>query len=195
ILVSSLTAAFYLFDLGFASAVTRFVARYISKKENDRVNEVISSSFAIYSALATVIVLASAIAASLAPNWTETEDNAALVQSLILVMRASDAVEFAFKSFAGVATSYMRYDLLSYSRIFFKLVSATATIILVLNGLSLIAIALVSLISSLLSNITFFYIARHLHKEMRVSFRHANRTTIRELFSYSAWAFLIDMTT
>lgn len=194
VLVSSLTATLYLFDLGFASAVTRFVARYISRQDDDQVNRIVSSSLVIYTGLALAILAACTGLALLVPYWLPNHDRQDLIQTLVLITGATLAVEFPFKSFAGIAASYMRYDLLSYSRIFFKIATTLAILILVLQGHSLLAMAIVGLLGSSGSNLLFLLIARRLHRPLQISLRLASRTTMRELFQYSAWAFLIDLT-
>ena len=44
ILIGGFTATLYLFDFGFATAVTRFMARYIQQEDTRKANQVINSS-------------------------------------------------------------------------------------------------------------------------------------------------------
>jgi len=87
----------------------------------------------------------------------------------------------------------MRYDLLALSRIVFKLLSTGATIWAILSGYQLIAIATIALISSFSSNLTFYFIAKHLEPEVGVRVGSVNKVTIKALTGYSAWAFFIDV--
>ncbi len=193
IIVSSITGALYIFDLGFASAVTRFISKSLAVDDRQETNRVVSSAFFIYSVLALIILLVTVSASFFALHWTDDPENANLIQILIVITGINIAVEFPFKAFAGIASYHMRYDLLALSRIVFKLLSTGATIWAVLCGYQLIAIATIALISSFSSNLTFYYIAKHLEPKIGVSVGSVNKATIKALTGYSAWAFFIDV--
>src|SRR5690554_575152 len=57
VLAGSFTALMYIFDMGFASAVTRNVTQAISKSDHDEANKIINSSLYLYSFLALLIIL------------------------------------------------------------------------------------------------------------------------------------------
>jgi len=194
ILIGSITASLYLFDFGFATAVTRYVSGYIGKKEYDNVNQIVSSSLLIYSGLALLVVLATAIISLISPYWVENPEFETTVQLLILITGLTIAIEFPFKSFAGIATGYLRYDLLSISRIIVRLLNAGLTIYVLIISKNLILVALVSLSTSTLSNLFFYLISRHLFKELSISRKHVSKETMKSLLNYSSWAFLIDLT-
>lgn len=194
ILIGSITASLYLFDFGFATAVTRYVAGYIGTQEHNKVNQVISSSLIIYSALALLICIITVIISLISPYWVENTEFESTIQLLILITGFSIAIEFPFKAFAGIATGYLRYDLLSISRIIVKLLNAGLTIYVLINTKNLILVALVNLLTSIISNIIFFLISKYLFKQLSIRPKHISKQTIKSLFNYSSWAFLIDIT-
>lgn len=55
VLVAGLVANSYLFDLGMATAVTRYVAKHLATGDSTGANEVINTCLAIYSVLAGAI--------------------------------------------------------------------------------------------------------------------------------------------
>lgn len=193
IVIGSIVGSLYLFDIGMAASVTRFVSYALSQNDRQRATQIVSTAFSIYSALALLILLTSvgiALASSLIVKHPENEQ---LVQILILIVGLNVAVEFPFKSYAGIAGYHLRQDLLSYSRIFFKIVSTLIVVYLLFAGYQLIAIALVQLVSSFLTNFVFRYVARYLEPEVTVDFRSVDKATIREIFGFSAWTFLMDL--
>jgi O-antigen/teichoic acid export membrane protein len=193
ILIGGFTASLHLMDFGFASAVTRFVVRYLTEKEYDEANEVISSALVVYIILGLLVAIVTLIIAVISDIWISNPENVDLVFALITITGLSLAIEFPFKAFAGVSIAYMRHDLNALSQIIIKVISTVVSIFLLLQGYELIAIALVGLGSSLLSNIVFVIIARRLFQDIAVSLSRAKRDKIKQLSGFSFWAFLTDI--
>lgn len=193
IVIGSIVGSLYLFDIGMASTVTRFVSYALSKKDRQRASQVVSTAFAIYSLLALAIFLTSAIIALASSLIVDSPDNKELVQTLILIVGLNVALEFPFKCYAGIAGYHLRQDLLSYSRITFKIISSILIIFLLMQGYQLITLALIQLASSILSNFVFRYIAHYLEPEIKVNLKTVTKKTTKEIFSFSAWSFLIDL--
>jgi len=192
VLVGGIIAAFYVFDLGFANSITVFLSKSLSRSDYSTANKIISTAFVIYCVLAFVIVLASVIVALSVPYWSEKKELITLTQILILLVGGGLALEFPFKAFAGVAVSFYRFDLVSYSRLTFTLIGAGVTILLIEKGLGLVSIAWGWLFVAGVSNVVFYLIARGLYREMRVSITLVSRETVRELLNFSLWTFVID---
>lgn len=192
IVIGSITASLYVFDLGFTEAITRFVGDSLNKKAFDQTNKVISTALLIYSLLAGLILLTTLFIAFFADYFVEKQANLALIQALILITGITLALEFPFKAFAGIAVSYLRHDLLSISRISIKVLSTVVTIILVYNGQGLLTIALIGLAASQLGNWLYFAIAKYLFKEMNVSTKRINKVLFKDILNFSKWTFLID---
>lgn len=193
IVIGSIVGSLYLFDIGMSSSVTRYIAYALSQKDRRRASQVMSTAFAIYSALSLIIILTAIVIALCATFFVESPENTRLVQVLILIVGLNVAVEFPFKSYAGIAGYHLRQDLLSYSRIAFKVVSTLIIAWLLFEGYQLIAIALVQLASSFFSNLVFRFIAHYLEPEVRLQPRLIDKATVKEIFSFSAWAFIVDL--
>jgi O-antigen/teichoic acid export membrane protein len=188
--VINLIASYHLLDLGFAAAVTRFVARHISSGDNEETNGVVSTAIVIYSVLGLVILLITLGSAVLSERFVEGAANVTTVKAVILLCGLSMALEFPFKAFAGITNAYLRYDLLVYSRLFFALCSAFSAYWLLTHGFKLVALATSTLIISIASNVVFYAIAKYVHRPLRVSRRLVTRRHFKELSGYSVWSFL-----
>ncbi|UZE94363.1 oligosaccharide flippase family protein [Alkalimarinus alittae] len=193
IIVSSITGALYIFDLGFATAVTRYISKSLAVDDRKETSKIVSSAFFIYFILALVIMVVSLAASFFATHWDVDADNANLVQILVIITGVNIALEFPFKAFSGIAAYHMRYDLLALSRIVFKILSTAAIVWAVMTGYQLIAIALIGLLASILSNFTFYFIAKYLEPNVNVKFSYIDKAIIKSLSGYSAWVFFIDM--
>ncbi|WP_150913230.1 lipopolysaccharide biosynthesis protein [Marinobacter halotolerans] len=194
ILVGGFTASLYLFDFGFATAVTRFMARFISKGDDASANRVINSALVIYTGLSLLVLTVTLGIVWISPIWVEDPSNVEMVQLLIFLAGLSLAIAFPFKAFAGIATAYVRYDLMAWTRIAIKIIATACTIAALLSGYKLVAVALVQFGGSLLSDLATLFIARYLFKPLKLKYSFIDKSTIRSLAGYSGWAFLIDFT-
>jgi len=193
VLVGGFTGLLYIFDLGFASSVTRNVASTIAVKDVNKTNGIINSALLIYAGLA-IIIMAAVISAVIVANYkTINAVPSHELQLVILLVGLSIAIEFPFKAFAGLTTAYLRYDLVAIYKILTKLASTGVLFYLLLNGYGLMSIAVLQLFSGITSNILFLYMAKKVFKEMKVSTTLIDRNIVKELFNYSSWAFLIDI--
>lgn len=193
VLVGSVTAMMYIFDFGFASAVIQRISYSIGQKDHVKANSIISTALAIYSCLAGLIAAFVVLGVMMyTPNIKETIDETDFKLVLLLVGFAI-AIEFPAKAFAGLAAAHFRHDLVSLSRIIFKLASTAALVVLLLNGQKIVAIAISHFVFSVLSALAFVAVGRYAYKEMSLSWSGVSKTSFKELFSFSLWAFLIDM--
>lgn len=193
ILIGGFVASLYLFDFGFASSVSRYVARAIAQQDHDQANRVINSALVIYCLLGLLVMLFTLAIAWMAPSLMEDHSQVGLVRLLILLAGLTIAIEFPFKAFAGIAEAFLRHDLVAASRIIVKILSTTALILALLGGYKLLAVALIALATSVLSNCAFLTIAWRVYPRIRISRRLASRALMKELGGYSAWAFAIDV--
>lgn len=192
-IVSGFIGVYFIFDLGVTSAVSRYISKYVGKDEPDNVNTTINTALAIFigiGALVTVLTLViSLFSARFAADPSETE----VIRMLILLTGISVALEFPFNAFAGIPEAHARYDLLTYIRIVTLLLGAVANYFLIINGFGVIAIAVVGFITSRLSNIGYFLLARHLFPLLRLSPSLVSRAHFNELFHFSKWSFAVEM--
>jgi len=192
-MLSAITGYYYLIDFGLASAVTRFVTMYIARDDHENTNIVINTSLAIYCIMAILIFLATIGVSYFAYYFVTESGDLAIVRLAIIIMGINLALEFPFKAFAGIMGAYVRYDLLTYSHFLALIFSTALTVYFLLLGYGIIALATIGLLTSIMSNIIFYLVAKYLYKSMRLSKRYFKKSQIRELFSYSVWAFVMQI--
>lgn len=193
VLVGGFTGLLYIFDLGFASSVTRSVASAIAVNNYQKTNAIVSSALVIYSSLALLImVMVGGIALLYKPDIQETISSRQF-EWVIIIVGLSVAIEFPFKSFAGVSSAHLRYDLVATYRIIVKLLNTAVLFYLLFHNYGLVAIAILQLVSGIISNLFFFFLAKNVYPELAVARRLISRDVMKELFQFSSWAFLIDI--
>jgi O-antigen/teichoic acid export membrane protein len=193
ITIGSVVAAYYLLDLGFSQAVTRYVAKCIHQQDYAGANRIINTALAIYSSLALLIVLLSVLLSTTAVGeLVENPDDLKLVQILVLITGISLAFEFPSKAFPGIINAYMRYDTTAIVALLKTILDAALIYFLVKNGYGLVAIALVSFATSILSTAFYIYYCNQLFKQLEYNKGHIDFETTKEIFHFSKWVFVID---
>lgn len=190
---ASIVGAFHLLDLGFTSAVTRYVSRYIGVQDHHATNKVISTGLLIFSGLSLVVLLLTAVAAVLAKYFVSVSGDIYVIGAVIFLSGLALSIEFPFKAFAGIAYAHLRYDLVVYSRIFYAVVGGGCYYLLLSNGYKLIALAVVTVVMSVASNFTYYLIARYAHPAMRISLSLVSKETAKSLFNFSIWSFVANI--
>lgn len=191
-IIGSLTAAYHLFDMGMAGAITRYVSYALGRDDKDDANAVINTSLTIYLAIAAVLALVSLAVAWLCP-WFLGPDTAGIetIQAVVLIVGLSVALEFPFNALAGVASARLRFHQVALARTLVTLLGAALTVYAVKQGHGILGIAVVTFITARISNLLYYWICRAAFPEMTLSRRWFSPAKLRELFSYSVWAFII----
>jgi O-antigen/teichoic acid export membrane protein len=78
-------------------------------------------------------------------------------------------------------------------RIITKLLNTAVLFYLLFNDYGLVAIAVLQLVTGIVSNLFFFYMARSVYRELQIAPSYISRDVMKELFHFSSWAFLIDI--
>lgn len=191
--IGSIAGAYYLLDMGFSQAVTRYVAKCIHQQDYAGANKIINTSLAIYSALAGVIVvIAFFIAGFLTDYFVQDPQDLKLVQTLIIITGIALAFEFPSKAFPGILNAYMRYDTTAMVAIIKTLFDVGLVVVLLKNGFGLIAMACVYFLTSIASTIFYIYYCNGLFKQIEYSRANVDIATTKEMFHFSKWVFLMD---
>ncbi|WP_024461938.1 oligosaccharide flippase family protein [Marinimicrobium sp. LS-A18] len=190
--IGSLAAAYHLFDMGMAGAITRYVSYALGQNDDHDANRVINTSLSVYVGIALVLTLVSALAAWLAPQFlSEGTENVEIIQWVMLIVGVSVALEFPFNALAGVASAKLRFHQVALARIVTTLLGAGFTVYAVKQGYGIVGIAVVSFLTARLSNLMYFLICRSAFPELRFGRKWFSGSKLKELFGYSFWAFII----
>lgn len=193
IIVGSVVAAYYLLDLGFSQAVTRYVAKCIHQQDYPGANRIINTALALYTGLAFIIVLVTFVLSStVVHRLVENPDDLRLVQVLVVITGMTLAFEFPSKAFPGIINAYMRYDTTAIVALIKSVVDAVCIYLFIKNGYGLIAMALISFTTSVLSTIFYVYYCHKLFNHLQYGRANIDVETTKEIFHFSKWVFVID---
>ncbi len=117
-----------------------------------------------------------------------------LFRKIILLLGIATAIGFPIRVYAGILTSYIRYDLIAYISIARTIISNAAIYHYLDKGRGIMAIAVISFIVSLLQNAATYAVCAARYPNIKITcFRFAG-SRIRTMFNYSWKTFLIAIT-
>lgn len=192
-IVGSLVGYYYLVDLGLSTAVQRFFAAHIARKEIREANEVINTSLFIYCLMSGAICVLTLGIILLMGHFVRDPVELHVARIVVLFMGCNLAIEFPYKALSGIVVAYLRYDLLEVSRFGVGLLNTGLSILVLKAGYGIIALVVIAFTTSQISNIFYYGWARYLFKELRFGRQYLKRNRVRELFSYSMWSFMVQM--
>lgn len=190
IILGTMVGYYYLIDVGMATAVTRYISHHIAKKEVDSANRIINTSLVIYCFMSMVIILATVLIIFIADYFVTTPDRLHIIRMSVLIIGLNLAIEFPLKAFSGIIGAYVRYELLSYGHFLTLILNTALTIFFLKRGHGVLTLFIIIFVCNQLSNLIFYFISKHLFKEMRIGLKYFEREKVRDLFGYSIWSFL-----
>lgn len=194
VVVGSVVGTYYLLDMGFSQAVTRFVTKYIHQERYEDANKIINTALVIYSVLGAFVLLVSVGFAFLgAESLLEDKSQVSLVQILLIVGGLQLALEFPAKAFPGVIGSYMRFDWIAKVRTAKTIVDALLIYIFISNGYGLITMAVIGFVTGCISTAIYVAIVNKLFSQLKYGRRYVDLMTLKGIYSFSKWVFLLDL--
>jgi O-antigen/teichoic acid export membrane protein len=191
--IGSVTANYFLLDVGLASAVTRNVAGALASNDSRTANRVISTALGIYTLIAAIVVVITIILTAFVPLMLAHDHEAVDVRHALLLTGLTLAFHFPFNAFSGIVQARARYDLLTLAQVVTLVVQTAATVMAVRAGYGIVALAYIGLGCAVLSNMLYVIVARHLFAEMSIRRDLMDRVTAKGLFGYSVWSFVAQL--
>jgi O-antigen/teichoic acid export membrane protein len=195
VLIGSIVSSYYLMDLGLNHTVTRYVARYIYTEEYSRANQVINTSLLIYSILGLILFSLTVLGVFyIAPEIVENPDDLQTAQIILLIAGLSLSIEFPSKAFPGIISAYLRFDTIALVRTIGSIVNAIAIYLFISNGAGVITLAIISFVTNIFTTMFFVYYSFNLFSSLDIAKQHLSRKDAVEIFHFSKWTFIVDVT-
>ncbi len=179
-------------DLGMQQGLNRFISKYLSLGESEKVQAVLNSSFRVFSLIAaTVMILAAAIAFGALDIFEIPENIVPDARAVMLIVGLNTAVNFLMIPWSGTLGAFHRYDLANYVAIV-EDVFRSITILLVLSsGGGIVSLAIVYLVFTILRVVFSAVLLKMVVPSLRFQPRSRGADSFRSLFSYSRVVFFV----
>ena len=196
LLITSLTGYLGLFDLGIQSSTTKYVAEYLAKKDENKFQTLISTTFFIFLIIAGIVLIVTIILALLTDVIFKIPDRyAEIAPYLVLVIGSQVSVLFIFATFTQVISGMQRYELHSLIETITVLVRSVLIYYFLKTGHGLLAVALIAFCSTLAARICYIFILKFLKVRLKLQLRYFDKNILKQIFNYSKISFILIIAT
>lgn len=191
VLISAVAGYSGLLSLGLGPTISRYVAAHHAKGDSEQVNRVVNAIGAVYLAMSVVALVISGLLAWMAPVlWPNSGVSVTELRCVIGVLGVNVAVSILGSVFGGVVVGLQRFELERAYVLASGVVRFVLTLLVLQKEWGLLILALISLATTLAENLGYVVCACRLMPSLRFGPTLVRRETLRECFSFSAFAFL-----
>jgi O-antigen/teichoic acid export membrane protein len=191
VLANSVVAYLGLLDLGMQSSVLRFVSKGHTKGDHEGASDAISAALWVRLQVSALALLLSAGIAVVFPHvFKVPADLANDARKAILIIGVITAISMSVGVVGGVISALNRYDLQNYVNLLQTAIRVVGVVFVLRTGHGIVGIALSELVATVAGNLLLVWIARRLYPELRIQLKKPKRETLRQIWSYSFYAFL-----
>ena len=194
-LVFSILGLIELLDLGFATAVVKFVAECKGAQNPQQRNRIVSTLSIVYLLLASIAaVIIGFISFSFDWMFSVPEDSYAKAQLLLWIL-GGRLILFVlpFGIFRSVLFGEQRISELNIAQLIATIVYGVSAYIILVNGGTIVDLALVNLACMVLEYFMYIVLAWKLVEEFRISWALADWDILKNVFSFSSAQFLTNI--
>jgi O-antigen/teichoic acid export membrane protein len=193
-LVLQMTGYMGVVDVGLQSALIRFVARFEAAGDNTGLSELLSTVFAVFSALALACLgVGTVLAVYVMPHMHIAPGMLAESRIALLCAAGTMASGFVLGMFTGVLVGLSRWDLHNATGIGALLVRTLLIILFLRAGYGLVAVSVIHFLTSTAGYGAAALLARRFLRGVKISWWMANLKVIRPFFVHSFYSFLIGI--
>jgi O-antigen/teichoic acid export membrane protein len=192
-LTASITTYFSVLDLGYSGALVKFVAEYRARRDGRALNEVLSTTFYLFSALGVVTYLvAIVVAVFLGRLFNLGPEQVYLGRIVLLVVSVNVAAGMAFTVFGGVINGFQRYDLNNIVGTISTVVTAVVNVLVLIAGYGLVELVVATSAVRLLTYWVYRANAYRVFPGLRIRWSLFSRARLREVTTFSVYMALIN---
>jgi O-antigen/teichoic acid export membrane protein len=192
-LTTSVTWFFGVLDLGYGSALVKFIAQYRARRDRTALNEILSTIGLVFTGLGVLCFLVTALVAWRVDSLFNIEPGQVrTAQSVLLIVGAYLSVRFALSIFGAVVYGFQRYYLNNAVSIGISLVVATVNLGILSAGHGLVTLVAATTAVRLLSLGLFAWNAYRVFPGLHVGPSLFRRGRLREVTGFSVYMFVLD---
>jgi O-antigen/teichoic acid export membrane protein len=191
ILSVSIVSYLTLLDLGMQNSVLRFVSKGHTKGDHQSASDALSAALWVRLQISVLALVLSAGIAAVFPHIIKIPQALASdARKAILIIGLNTAIAMSVGVVGGVLSGLNRYDLQNYVALIQTAVRVIGIVFVLRSGRGIVSIALCELVAVVVGNILLLVIAHGLYPELQIRIRKPKRETLRQIWTYSSYAFL-----
>ena len=178
-------------DAGMRQSLARYIPKYYAVKDYLKLNQVLSSTEAIYALAGTLVIIGTLIIAFFfADVFNVTEELLPVLRITLILIGLNEAIRFFFITRSALGP-FHRYDIGNAIDILSAIANALIIVYFIGKGYELITLAIITIATALIKFIIRSVYQKRLVPEVEYKIKYIDRQTIRELFEYGLVSFFI----
>ena len=192
-LIFSVLDYFWFFDLGLNTAVTNFCARYLARREPEKINEVINTALFYFSLIAMVIAgITLALAGNVEHFFHISPAYRREFATLVTMTGVSWALCVVLHLFVSALDGFQRFDMTSRVWVATLVVRSSGYAVLLAFGFGLVEMGAVFVVVQVLGYIMNFRNFRRAFPDLRFARRYVRLATFKEIVGYGVNSFVAN---
>jgi O-antigen/teichoic acid export membrane protein len=193
VLLGSLTVHFSTLELGYGSGLVKFAAQYRAQRDARALNEIASTLFFVFGAIAVVCYLVViAVAFNLDHLFKLTPEQVHTGKWVLLIIGIYVALNFPFSVYGGIISGFQRYDVNSAQAVLTSVVVAITNVLVLLAGYGLVPLVAATTMVRVLAYFIYRRNAFRVFPALRIRTSCFTRERLREVTGFSIYASIID---
>jgi O-antigen/teichoic acid export membrane protein len=194
VIIGSLVSYMGLLDLGLRGAVTRFVSKGTAQDDHEESGRAVSGALWIRLWISLAIIVTGLfLSFTIHHIFVIPQELQQAARLAILVTAVTVGINLWCGVFGGVLVALHRYDLTSGIQIAQTCFRAAGIVYVLRSGHGILALAIWDLCTSLLANSALIFFCFRIYPRLKIVFGRPDRATLSKLWSYSFYAFLINV--
>ena len=188
--MASFSSFYGLLDFGLASAVQRFLSRAIGQDDRKEANRIFNSSLIVFSCIGLSALICVLGIVYFAPLFVHTPQEIGIFRTAVLILGFSVAIGFPMRSFWGIYSSYLRYDVSIYIEMIMLFIKTSFFIYFLSKGGGVLVIAITIFCTDMVWYLSNAIFSLKIAPYLRFSSEYFSKTHVKQLFNYSLFAFI-----
>ncbi len=194
-LVGSFTGFYGLLDFGITSAVSRYLTLGFTRNDVKACNSYAGIGFYLFLVIGVVAAAISVVVALIVYLvYNKDVADIGVMAWVIVILGVNFMIDFPLRVFSGIITGCLRHDLNNVRQLVFRILGTGLTFGVVYHGGKIIEMSLAGFFMSILSAISFYWLAKKVFPPLRLSLKSIRREDFKPLFGYSIFTSLAQIT-
>lgn len=178
---------FSLLDCGLTSALTRYISKFLARRDHDSINRVLNTANVLYFFTGALVLAGVVGFATLFFHYFKISDPALMHEgrTALIILGAFMAFNFVALPFGNSLGAFHRYDIVNGLNVSEEIIRTALMVFMLTRGHGLVALALVILLLTVVKHLVAAGILLHQQPEVQIAPSQADKPTARMLFTYS----------
>ena len=192
-LTASIATYFSVLELGYGSAVVKFVAEYRAKRDPRALNEILSTTFTVFTIMGVLAYAVALVVAALMPMIFNLDPAQVTTGRIVLLIIAANVtLHFICSVYGGVVNGFQRYYVNNVIGTVTTIVGAIVNVAVLWLGYGLVELVAATTLVRMAPYYLYRQNAHSAFPELSLRFGSFRRERLREVTGFSVYVAIID---